>query len=213
MFHFTYCANTVRNMEREHRRHDGVGHEHLYINELHTLRGLKKEWKPEGAVDWTLTWGVRPWQMYRMGMLSESGPWSTHRSGLRLFLSYMQTHTHTHKDALNGPTHQTHFILQKPQRRRWIKITKNIFLPLSANGESVWKWPEAQLSFVFTMELLIMLFHKRMPIRKTALLALHCDKWNGRPWERKIILSKNYFYNSVLWETMSSIRCSNVSMC
>lgn len=164
------------------------------------LQRTEKGWKPEGAVDWTLTWGVRPWHMYRMGMLSESGPWSTHRSGLRLFLSYRQTHTH--KQIRSDPFHTA-----KPERRRWIKNAKTIFLSQSANGRCVWKCPGAQLYFVFTMELLIMLFHKRMPIRKSALLAFHCDKWrNSRPWVRKIILSSNCFYNSILRETMSFIR-------
>lgn len=138
----------------------------------HALR-TGKGWKPEGAVDWTLTWGVRPWQMYRMGMLSEWGPWSTHRSGLRLFLSYMQTHTQI-CNIWTGTSDSFH--TAKPQRRRWIKNAKTIFLPLSANSQCVWKCPGAQLSFVFTMELLIMLFHKRIPIRKSALLALHRDK-------------------------------------
>lgn len=125
-----------------------------------------------------------------------------------------QLHANTHTQRCTKWTNTSDpFHTEKPQRRRWIKITKNIFLPLSANGECVWKWPEAQLSFVFTMELLIIPFHKRMPIRKTALLALHCDKWNSMPWERKIILSTSYFYNSVLWDAMSSIRCSNVSVC
>lgn len=183
----------------------GVRHEHFYVYKwiTCTLR-TEKEWKPEGAVDWTLTWGVRPWQMYRMGMLSESGPWSTHRSGLRLFLSYMQTHTHTQTCNI-WTSRSDPFHTAKAQRRRWIKNAKTIFLPQSANGHCVWSCPGAQLSFVFTMKLLIMLFHKRMPIRKSTLLALHCDKWrNSRPRVRKIILSINCFHNSILWETMSS---------
>ncbi len=120
-----------------------VRHEHLYINELHCLLRTEKGWKPEGAVDWTLTWGVRPWQMYRMGMLSESGPWSTHRSGLRLFLSYRHTrthahthtcthtHTHTHTDAIYEQADQTHFALQIRRGEDGLRMQKlSIFLSL-----------------------------------------------------------------------------------
>lgn len=34
-----------------------------------------------------LTWGVMPWQRYMIGILSVSGPWSKHKSSLRLFFS------------------------------------------------------------------------------------------------------------------------------
>lgn len=34
------------------------------------------------------TWGVIPWQRYRMGTLSLSGPWSRHKSFFREFFSW-----------------------------------------------------------------------------------------------------------------------------
>ncbi len=209
MFNAIYCTDILRNMARECRRHDESDMSTYIYKWITRLLRTEKGWKPEGAVDWTLTWGVRPWQMYRMGMLSESGPWSTHRSGLRLFLSYRHTRTHarTHTHKCNiWASRSDPFHTANPERRRWIKNAKTIYLSQSANDRCVWKRPGAQLSFVFTMELLIMLFHKRMAIRKSALLALHCDKWNSKPWVRKIILSSNCFYNSILRETMSFVR-------
>lgn len=36
------------------------------------------------------TWGVIPWQRYKMGTLSLSGPWSRHRSFFREFFSWIR---------------------------------------------------------------------------------------------------------------------------
>lgn len=50
-----------------------------------------------------LTCGVIPWQRYMMGTLSESGPWSKHRSSLWLFFSW--------KNEIKGGSGEGHGII------------------------------------------------------------------------------------------------------
>lgn len=52
-------------------------------SELHY--GLNLAWSYTHKVP---TWGVIPWQRYKMGTLSLSGPWSRHRSFFREFFSW-----------------------------------------------------------------------------------------------------------------------------
>lgn len=55
-------------------------------SELHY--GLNLAWSYTHKVQ---TWGVIPWQRYKMGTLSLSGPWSRHRSFFREFFSWNRT--------------------------------------------------------------------------------------------------------------------------